>query len=190
MFRKTAILSFLLILVSGIAHAQSTANQVLPGILSTSGCASGQTSCWLPYSLTNPLPVTSSGGGGGAVTISATSSATGAITPCVAGSSASSCILKASTGNLYSVYATAGATAGYLMVFNSATLPSNGSTTAGTASGNLVECVNVAANSTSSISFNPGPPELFSTGITAAYSSTGCATLTASATAFIKGSAQ
>ena len=170
------------------AHAQSTADPVLPGMLVTSGCPGGKLSCFVPYSNSNPLPVTGSSGGGG-TNIIATSSATGAITPCVAGSSASSCILKASGGNLYSVYATAGSTAGYLMVFNRATLPGNGSTTAGTASGNMVECVNVAANSTTSISFNPGPPEVFSTGITAAFSSTGCATLTASATAFIKGSA-
>lgn len=46
------------------AHAQSSAQPVLPGFLSTSGCPSvNLTPCYLPYSNTNPLPVTSSGGG-------------------------------------------------------------------------------------------------------------------------------
>lgn len=117
-------------------------------------------------------------------------SQTASITPCVAGSSASACILKNYAGVLYSVYASAGDTAGYLMVFNSAVVPSDGSTTAGTAAGNMVECVAVAANSTTSINFSPEPSERFSSGIAAVFSSTGCAALTASATAFIKGLAE
>lgn len=50
------------------AFAQSTAQPVLPGLLVTSGCPVGYTSCYLPYSNSNPLPVTVSGGGGETVT--------------------------------------------------------------------------------------------------------------------------
>lgn len=42
------------------AHAQSTAAQVTPGFLTTSGCPGGQFSCFLPYSAANPLPVIAS----------------------------------------------------------------------------------------------------------------------------------
>lgn len=49
-------------------HAQSTAEPVLPGLLTTSGCPGNQPSCFVPYSVSNPLPVT---GGGGAPTIAA-----------------------------------------------------------------------------------------------------------------------
>lgn len=38
------------------AMAQSTAERVLPGFLSTTGCVPGQTVCWLPYNSTNPTP--------------------------------------------------------------------------------------------------------------------------------------
>jgi hypothetical protein len=76
------------------------------------------------------------------------------------------------------------------MVFNSTSLPGNGATTAGTASGNMVECIPINAGQTGSINYAPGPVEPFSVGITAAFSSTGCASLTASAVAFIHGSVQ
>lgn len=58
-FLKRVLLS--LALVSGaatVAHAQSTAQPVLPGMLVTTGCPPGYTSCYVPYSNTNPLPVT------------------------------------------------------------------------------------------------------------------------------------
>jgi hypothetical protein len=88
-------------------------------------------------------------------------------------------VLKAAAGNLYSVYATATA-AGVLMVVNAATPPTSPSAVT------PIECVPVAANAEGSIVF-PSVPESYSTGITALYSSTGCFTYTASATAFIHG---
>lgn len=118
------------------------------------------------------------------------SSASVGIAPIVAGPTSSGSILKASPGNLYSVYFTAGSTPLWGMVFNSTAVPSNGSTTSGIASGNLQDCIVIPANTTQSISYNPGPPEVFSVGITAAVSSTSCATLTLSATAFIHGDAK
>ena len=111
------------------------------------------------------------------------------IVPGIAGSAAASVVLKSSSGTLFSVYATSSA-AGWLMIFNATSLPSNGSTTAGTATGNMQHCVPLAANGTTSITYNGGPPEPFSAGIVAAISSTGCATLTAESTGFIHGIVQ
>ena len=51
------LLAALLLLISATAHAQSTAEQTVPGVLSTTGCPSGQTSCFLPLSSANPLPI-------------------------------------------------------------------------------------------------------------------------------------
>ena len=53
---KTAII-IVLCLLAGIAYAAATATQVVPGTLNTSGCPGGQSSCWIPISSTNPLPV-------------------------------------------------------------------------------------------------------------------------------------
>lgn len=115
-------------------------------------------------------------------------SATIGIVPLVAGSAASSGVLKASPGNFYSAYATVTA-ASWLMIFNSITAPSNGSTTAGTASGNLQDCLSIPSGS-ASINYAPGPPEVFSVGITAVISSTACGTLTLATTGYIHGSVQ
>ncbi len=111
------------------------------------------------------------------------------ITPVVGGSAASSLVLKASPGNLYSVYAECSA-ACWLMVFNSVSAPSNASTTAGVASGNMVECIPISAGGAGSINYAPGPPAVYSVGITAAISSTTCATLTLATTGFIHGMVQ
>ena len=127
---------------------QSTAQQVLPGFLTTLNCPGAATSCYI-----TGLPVLS--------------------TSVVA----SSLVLKASAGNLYSLQASATA-AGFIMVFNATTAPADGTVSPAI-------CYPVAANGAVTLSF---PPAYFSTGITAVYSSTGCFTKTASATAFISGS--
>jgi hypothetical protein len=115
------------------------------------------------------------------------SSATAAgMPPVVCGSAVSSCVLKGSAGNLYSVYADCTA-ACWLMVFDRTTAPTNGATTAGVASGNMVECISIAAGSVGSISYGKGPPAVYDTGITAVISSTACATLTLSTVGFVHG---
>lgn len=115
------------------------------------------------------------------------SSALIGITPVVGGSAISSLVLKAGAGNLYGIYAEC-SSACWLMVFNSTTAPSNGSTTAGVASGNMVECIPIAAGQVGSISYAAGgPPAVYSAGITATISSTTCATLTLSTVGFIHG---
>lgn len=61
---------FLMTLLALPANAQSTADPVIPGLLVTSGCPSGVSSCFKQYSSTNPLPVTVSTSSSGASTYS------------------------------------------------------------------------------------------------------------------------
>ena len=100
------------------------------------------------------------------------------LTPVVSGAAEGSKVLKASAGNLYAYQVTTGASAGYVMLFNATSSPADGAVTP-------VKCVSVAANSTVGASMEP--PEYFSTGITAVFSTTGCYTKTVSATAMFSG---
>ncbi len=117
-----------------------------------------------------------------------TASSSFGIAPVVSGSASSGVVLKATPGNLYGVYAEC-TSACWLMVFNAVAVPSNGSTTAGIASGNLQDCIDIAAGSSRSLAY-PGPPEVFSVGMSAAISSTACGTLTLSTVGFIHGMVQ
>lgn len=110
------------------------------------------------------------------------------VAPVVGGSAVSSVIAKPAAGNLYSAYVTPTA-AGWLMVFNATSLPGDGATTAGTASGGLQDCIYAPANSTTGVDYSSAP-EVFTVGITVAFSSTACTTLTNSTVAFIHGSAK
>lgn len=83
---------------------------------------------------------------------------------------------------LRSLYVTTGASAGYLMVFDAVSAPVDGAVTPR-------ECIPVAANSFVAIDFGD-TSEPFVSGLTAVFSTTGCFTKTASATAFFKGRAQ
>jgi hypothetical protein len=104
------------------------------------------------------------------------------ITPVVSAAAEASHLIKGAPGNLYSLYVTTGASAGYVMTFNANAAPADGVVSP-------VECVVAPANSTISISFN-GPPDIYSLGIVAVFSSTGCFIKTASPTAFFKARAQ
>lgn len=90
-------------------------------------------------------------------------------------------VLKASAGNLASLTVTTDGTAGHVMVFDATSAPADGAVTPKI-------CRHVAANSTVVLTFNY--PAAFATGITAVFSSTGCFTKTASATAFFEGYVQ
>lgn len=105
------------------------------------------------------------------------SSASGAaVTSASSTAAASNLVLKASEGNLYHLTATIGATSGYLMLFDATSLPSNGAVTP-------VYCAPVTSNGTNGfIALEFSTPKRFGTGITAGFSTTGCFTLTASAT--------
>lgn len=138
------------------------------------------------------LKVDASGAGAGAVTISQTtpgttngvninpSNASGiAITPVVSAAAESNHVLCSAACNLWSVYVTSGASAGYLMVFNATSAPGDGAVTP-------IDCIQVPANASAALTANAGPPDRYSTGATAVFSTTGCFTKTASATAFFK----
>lgn len=93
---------------------------------------------------------------------------------------ASSLVVKASAGNLFGYNIVSGAVAGYVMFFDSPTVPADGTVTP-------KMCFALAANA--SIQADRDIPVRFTTGITMVFSSTGPFTKTASATAFLAGDA-
>ncbi len=119
------------------------------------------------------------------VVVLGTSDTTLGLAPTVTASGLNSLVLKTVAGNLYSAYATnETATAGMLMVFNAVAAPSDGAVTP-------LACVFLPASGTASLSYLPGPPGKFSTGITIVVSSGAtCFTKTTGViTAFISGTA-
>lgn len=92
---------------------------------------------------------------------------------------------SAASHNLYALYATTTADS-WIMVFNTTTTPTNGATTAGTASGNLQECVKVPSGTSGGLG-ELVLPENFTVGVYIAVSSTSCATLTLATTAYLHG---
>lgn len=89
---------------------------------------------------------------------------------------AGSLIAKASAGNCYGFNVVSGASAGYFMLFNSATVPADGTVTP-------FRVYVMAANSSLGVSWDV--PRRFGTGIVGVFSTTGPFTKTISATAFI-----
>ena len=198
MKRVLALVGVLAALFATPVLAQSTAQPVVTGYLTTSGCPTGFTSCFVQYGAAPAISGTVTIGAGSAiignvgidqttpgttngVVNNPTSASASAITPVVSASAESNHVLKGSAGNLYGVAVTP-TVAGYLMVFNATSAPADGAVTP-------TECVAVPANATVSLTFSV-IPEAYSTGITAVFSSTGCFTKTASATAFFKGNVQ
>lgn len=91
-------------------------------------------------------------------------------------------VIKNAANNLYWGQITTGANAGYWMIFNATSAPADGAVTP-------VICRKVAANTTDTVSWNPGPAVIFNTGITFVFSTTGCFTKTIDNTAFFAGMA-
>jgi hypothetical protein len=112
--------------------------------------------------------------------VAPTSASGGAVARVQTAAVASSQIIKASAGNLYGYNIVAGASAGYLMIFDAVSAPVDGTVTP-----KLVEAI--AANA--SIQQSLRTPIRFATGITMVFSTTGPFTKTASATAFLAGDA-
>ncbi len=100
---------------------------------------------------------------------------------------ASSFLLNSPNKALASLTVVAGASAGFVLVLDAASLPANGalSSCAGAATARpcLMWCAPVAANGIVDRQWNS--PMSFTTGVLVAFSTTGCASLTASATAQI-----
>jgi hypothetical protein len=86
-------------------------------------------------------------------------------------------VAKASAGNLFGFNVTSAASAGYVLVFNATSAPADGTVTP-------ARCIPLAANTGIDVNLR-AQPTFFSTGITIVFSTTGCFTKTASATAFI-----
>lgn len=119
------------------------------------------------------------------IIVPSSSSAIG-ITPVVSAAAEASHVLKAGAGNAYSIYATnLTATAGFLQVFNATSAPVDGAVTP-------IACAPLSGNGIASVQYAPGPPGVFSTGITAVVSSAAtCFTKTTGViTAYISGSVQ
>jgi hypothetical protein len=102
-----------------------------------------------------------------------------AITPGSSSTLEASHILKASAGNLYSLYVISGSVGGFLMTFNDTSVPADGSVTP-------IDCVPVPANSIAAIGADGSPPDHYPVGIVAVFSTTGPFIKTASTTAFFK----
>lgn len=113
--------------------------------------------------------------GTGILSLAPSTVSTVAITPVVSSALEASHVLKASAGNLYRVAVTSGALGGYLLVFNATTAPGDGAVTP-------ILCRALPANASLEVD-HAIIPDRYSTGITAVFSTTGCFTKTASATA-------
>jgi hypothetical protein len=123
--------------------------------------------------------------GGGLYVIPSGASAA-SITPVVSTGAEASHVLKASGGNLYSVYATnLTTTPGFLIILNATSAPADGAVTP-------LDCIPLKPLATAVISYAPGPLAAYSTGITAvATSASTCFTKTTGViTAFFKGAVQ
>lgn len=107
------------------------------------------------------------------------------IAPIVSAAAEGSHIIKATAGSLYGFDVTTGASAGVIMVFDSATVPADGAVTP-------VKCYDIAATATLSLLFGlaGGPPLKFNNGIVIVFSTgTNCFSKAVSATAFISAEA-
>lgn len=116
------------------------------------------------------------------------------VLPVICGAGSSTCALKSTGGGqLFSVYV--GCTSQcWLMTFDTNVAPTSGSTTAGTAIGDMLDCIGPFPTGPASFSYAPGPAEWFPGGVGAgiyvAVSSTSCPTLTLSSAAVIHGIVQ
>lgn len=99
------------------------------------------------------------------------------LTPVAVSTATGSQIAKASAGKLYGLNVTAGASAGFVMIFDSATVPADGTVTP-------KKVVALAANASLDRSWDRGL--IFTSGIVVVFSTTGPFTKTISATAFIE----
>jgi hypothetical protein len=95
---------------------------------------------------------------------------------------AASLIVKTIDANLYDVNIVSGASAGYVLVFDAKAVPADGAVSPAL-------CLPVAANTGVDINLRANPMRLVN-GIVVVFSTTGCFTKTASATAFISAASQ
>ncbi len=174
--RLVLVLLALLLAVSFGAHAQNA--QRLPA-----GVACGSAA---PPAGLSPIYMDATGVLCSTAIVGPSSAAAAGITPVVSTALEASHVLKATPGNLYSVYAsnlTGGAT-GFLLVLNATSAPGDGAVTP-------LVCVPFSGGVAQAAYINM-PPAVFSTGIVAVVTSaTTCFTKTTGVlTAFLSGSVQ
>lgn len=170
---------------ASIASAVSNADGITPITIATQLVTNSDGYIFDGTNFNRQRSITGSDGTGlgvAAVAPAPQSSAAGAIVPSASAAVESNHVAKASAGNLYRVAITTGATAGYLMVFNATTAPADGAVAP-------LLCRAIAATSSLSIGLADMPAR-YTTGITLVFSSTGCFTKTASATAYFEWSVQ
>lgn len=147
----------------GSAVAPTTGGSVTPGTAASQSDLSACIYNTTPPTVTNGQQVATqcdSSGNARSVIVPASSAAVG-ITPIVSAAAEATHILKASAGNLYSIYAVnLTATAGFLVVTNTTTAPVDG------AIAPLDYCI-LPASGSCAISYDPGPPDVYATGMTA-----------------------
>jgi hypothetical protein len=105
-----------------------------------------------------------------------------AIPPIASSSAVASLVLKSSAAAVYSVTASNAAAGGFLVLLNATAAPSGGAAIA------PLDCRPITMGGSVTISYSPGPPASFGTGIVALVttSAAGCFTATTT-TAFISG---
>lgn len=105
------------------------------------------------------------------------------ITPIVSSTLESGKIICSGPCSVRSFYVTATAVTGYILTFNSTTIPADGAVTPR-------HCVAIQNGNTISLNYDNGPPDYYSTGFVVAFSTTGCFIKTASATAYFNARVQ
>lgn len=163
--------------------ANQTNVQSAPGTPQTTAVTIQGNASGVPVPISGTVTSTPSGTQtvGGAISLLPTSSSANGIAPIASTAAESSHVLKSSAGNLYGVSVVPTAT-GYMMVFDATSAPADGAVTP-------KFCLPVSANSAGNITAR-NIPASFATGIVVVFSTTGCFTKTASATAMFTGMVQ
>ena len=110
------------------------------------------------------------------------SAAANAIAPTTAGVVGAAYVFCVSACNMYGLNVVAGASAGFVMLFNSTSVPADGAVTP-------IFCMPLAANAGMEANWRTIPKRM-TVGATLVFSTTGCFTKTASGTAFLSGDYQ
>lgn len=173
---------------TGANMAQETGGNLAAIVTNTTGAASAlnQTKVQSAPGTPQTTAETIQGNAGGIpvpVSPAPSSAPTSAIALTASALLESNHVLKAAAGNLYGLSITTGATAGYLLVFDATTPPADGAVLPKL-------CYPVAANQWTTTIGGTGIPMAFVSGITVVFSTTGCFSKTASATAFFSAQVQ
>lgn len=167
LFRRGIAALIAVLWLCEIAQAQN--NWPTPGGAQANGVVQ---MCLNSSSQAVPCSGSGSGSVASSIVVVPSSDSTSGITPVVSAAAENNHVLKATPGNLYSVYAVnLTSTPGYLVVLNTTASPGDGAITP-------LDCAPLPASGSASINFGAGPPNVYSTGITAV--------ITSAATCFTK----